>query len=79
MDKKTMAGLIDAYADAKASGNKILIQKMIQELEGALNIIFPDEPTSEPETPTEGWWKSLGWEGEMQISQRKKKSAMLLC
>jgi hypothetical protein len=54
MDKKTMAGLIDAYADAKASGNKILIQKMIQELEGALNIIFPDEPTSEPETPTEG-------------------------
>jgi len=47
MDKQTFAELIDAYADAKASKNKILIRSMIDNLEQALNILFPN--SSEPE------------------------------
>lgn len=43
MDKRKLAGLIDAYADAKTSGNKILIQKMVEELEQTLNMLFPEE------------------------------------
>lgn len=43
MDKRKLAGLIDAYADAKTSGNKILIQKMVEELEQTLNVLFPEE------------------------------------
>lgn len=43
ISKAEMAGMIDAYADAKASGNKYLVKKMIEELEGALNELFgPD-------------------------------------
>ena len=37
MTKTQLAALIDAYADAKASGNKHLIQTMIAQLEDALN------------------------------------------
>lgn len=36
MNKPELAQLIDAYADSKASGNKYLIAKMIEELEQAL-------------------------------------------
>ena len=44
MNREVLAALIDAYADAKASKNKILIQSMIEKLEGALNEIFPEPP-----------------------------------
>jgi len=44
MDKSTFAELIDAYADAKASKNKVLIKVMINQLEQALNFVFPDAP-----------------------------------
>ncbi|UYE97277.1 hypothetical protein [Cyanophage S-TIM54] len=44
MDKESFASLIDAYADAKASRNKILIQSMIERLEQALSAIFPEQP-----------------------------------
>ena len=44
MDKETLAALIDAYADAKASKNKILIKSMIDSLEQALSMLFPNEP-----------------------------------
>lgn len=40
MGKKELATLIDAYADAKASGNKYLAQVMIAQLEQALNQVF---------------------------------------
>tara|TARA_B100002019_G_scaffold28335_1_gene22171 strand:+ start:721 stop:909 length:189 start_codon:yes stop_codon:yes gene_type:complete len=46
MDKETLAALIDAYADAKASRNKILIKSMIESLEQALSSIFPPEEAS---------------------------------
>jgi hypothetical protein len=43
MNKSQFAILIDSYADAKSSGNKYLVKKMIEELEGALNELFgPD-------------------------------------
>lgn len=45
MGKKELATLIDAYSDAKSSGNKYLTQIMIKQLETALNELFPeDEP-----------------------------------
>ena len=47
MDKAGFAQLIDAYADAKVSGNKILIKAMIGELESALNSIFPEGQAEE--------------------------------
>lgn len=47
MDKAGFAQLIDAYADAKVSGNKILVKAMIGELESALNSIFPERPADE--------------------------------
>ena len=56
MDKETLAALIDAYADAKASKNKILIKSMIDSLEQALSMLFPSEsevPSGEPEAPGE--------------------------
>ena len=43
MGKKELATLIDAYADAKASGNKYLAQVMIAQLEQALNQVFGQE------------------------------------
>ncbi len=50
MSKEALAELIDAYADAKASNNKILIQTMIRQLEMALDSLFPNigaEPAPE--------------------------------
>lgn len=47
MDKETLAALIDAYADAKATKNKILIKSMIENLERALNIVFPESAGEE--------------------------------
>lgn len=55
MGKKELATLIDAYADAKGSGNKYLAQVMIAQLEQALNQIFGQEggaDTEEPESPS---------------------------
>lgn len=43
MDKKTLATLIDSYADAKASRNQHLISTMVTQLEQALNNIFENE------------------------------------
>lgn len=54
MTKAELAQLIDAYADSKASGNKYLVQKMIEELEMALNEVCDnaDMPPAEiPKTP----------------------------
>jgi hypothetical protein len=48
MNKAEFAQLIDAYADAKASGNKYLVQKMIADLEEALNAIFDPQPEAIP-------------------------------
>ena len=36
MTKEELAMKIDAYADAKSSGNKYLVKKMIQEMEVTL-------------------------------------------
>jgi hypothetical protein len=43
MNKEAFAELIDAYADAKASNNKLLVQTMIRQLEVALNAIFEEQ------------------------------------
>jgi len=53
MGKKELATLIDAYSDAKASGNKYLTQTMITQLEQALNQVFgqDDESMIESESP----------------------------
>lgn len=48
MNKETLAALIDAYADAKASKNKILIQSMIERLEAALEVVFPESSQTAP-------------------------------
>jgi hypothetical protein len=51
MNKAEFAQLIDAYADAKASGNKYLVQRMIADLEQALDELFPTaNPPSEPDS-----------------------------
>jgi hypothetical protein len=50
MTKAELAQLIDAYADAKSSGNKYLTKKMIEDLEVALDEIFVnEEPPQEAE------------------------------
>jgi hypothetical protein len=43
MDKKDLAVLIDAYADAKASRNQHLVNSMAAQLEQALDSLFPEE------------------------------------
>ena len=43
MDKKDLAVLIDAYADAKASRNQHLVNSMAAQLEQALDSLFPVE------------------------------------
>lgn len=48
MDKQTFAELIDAYADARASKNQVLIKVMIGQLEQALNLVFPPAPEEAP-------------------------------
>ena len=52
LDKKTLAALIDAYADAKATKNQHLVNTMVSQVEAALNSIFDETPVAE-ETPNE--------------------------
>lgn len=40
MDKETLSNLIDAYADAKVSRNKILVEIMIVQIREALDLVF---------------------------------------
>lgn len=49
MDKRTLAQLIEAYADAKASRNQYLINSMVTQLEQALDLVFPAEAAVDPE------------------------------
>lgn len=42
MNKKDLATLIDAYADAKASRNQHLVNSMVAQLEQALDGLFAD-------------------------------------
>jgi hypothetical protein len=52
MDKRTLAQLVDAYADAKASRNQHLVNSMVAQLEQALDEVFPpdaESPAVEPE------------------------------
>jgi len=49
MDKEKLAELTDAYADAKASKNRILVESMIEKLEVALNSIFGAQRTNLPQ------------------------------
>jgi len=48
MNKEALAELIDAYADAKASNNKLLIQTMIKQLEVTLDALFQDKAAPAP-------------------------------
>jgi uncharacterized protein (DUF2344 family) len=50
MTKEELAMKIDAYADAKSSGNKYLVKKMIQEMEVTLTELFGNEETPISET-----------------------------
>lgn len=50
MSKEALAELIDAYADAKATKNKVLIQTMIRQLEVALDSMFAAEEKEEKPT-----------------------------
>ena len=50
MGKKELATLIDAYSDAKASGNKYLTQVMISQLEKALDQVFGEGGQQEEST-----------------------------
>lgn len=43
MNKEALAELIDAYADAKASNNKLLVSTMIKQLEVTLNELFKEQ------------------------------------
>lgn len=49
MDKRTLAQLVDAYADAKASRNQHLVNTMVAQLEKALDSLFPAEEPAESE------------------------------
>lgn len=49
MDKRTLAQLVDAYADAKASRNQHLVNTMVAQLEQALDGLFPDGVDSSDE------------------------------
>lgn len=53
MNKKDLATLIDAYADAKASRNQHLVNSMVAQLEQALDGLFADAG-DEPEDTTSG-------------------------
>ncbi len=56
MTKAELAQLIDAYADSKASGNKYLVQKRIEELERALSEVCDSTtvpPMEIPQPPDE--------------------------
>lgn len=47
MNKKELATLIDAYADAKASRNQHLVNSMVAQLEQALDAVFPGNDDNE--------------------------------
>jgi len=47
LDKKTLASLIDAYADAKASKNQYLQNMMVSQVQLALDSLFGDTFTPE--------------------------------
>jgi|SaaInlV_120m_DNA_3_1039746.scaffolds.fasta_scaffold00476_7 hypothetical protein len=49
INKESVAEIIDAYADAKASKNKVLIHTMIRQLEAVLNEIFPEDAVETPQ------------------------------
>ena len=51
MNKKDLATLIDAYADAKTSRNQHLVNSMVAQLEQALDGLFADSG-DEPEETT---------------------------
>ena len=48
MSKEAFAELIDAYADAKATKNKVLVQTMIRQLELALDSLLATEEKEAP-------------------------------
>lgn len=43
MNKRELATLIDAYADAKASKNEHLLRVMVAQIEDVLNELFEEE------------------------------------
>ncbi len=51
MNKKNLATLIDAYADAKLSGNEHLVNSMVAQLEQAMDSVFANNENApvEPE------------------------------
>jgi hypothetical protein len=51
MTKAELAQLIEAYADSKASGNRYLVQKMIEELEQALDEVCGGTELPQPPLP----------------------------
>lgn len=50
MNKKDLATLIDAYADAKASRNQHLVNSMVAQLEQALDSLFADSGNESEDT-----------------------------
>lgn len=52
MNKKDLATLIDAYADAKASRNQHLVNSMVAQLEQALDGLFADSGDELEEAPS---------------------------
>lgn len=54
MNKKDLAALIDAYADAKASRNQHLVNTMVAQLEQALDMVFAGgEADTDSDAPSE--------------------------
>lgn len=51
MNKKSLAALIDAYADAKASRNQHLVNTMVAQLEQALDMVFAGEAGGDDVAP----------------------------
>lgn len=51
MNKKSLAALIDAYADAKASRNQHLVNTMVAQLEQALDMVFAGEDGGDDVAP----------------------------
>lgn len=51
MNKKDLATLIDAYADAKASRNQHLVNTMVSQLEQALDMVFASEAGGDDVAP----------------------------
>lgn len=51
MNKKSLAALIDAYADAKASRNQHLVNTMVAQLEQALDMVFASEAGGDDVAP----------------------------